>query len=72
MATTDLEAAEFLEKFTEDQQKNFRETFDKYDKDGEGSIAATQLGKVLRECGQVPTEAWLKEHKVVSDVTSAL
>jgi len=67
MATTDLEAAEFLEKFTEDQQKNFRETFDKYDKDGEGSIAATQLGKVLRECGQVPTEAWLKEHKVLAD-----
>ncbi|KAL5010706.1 hypothetical protein ScPMuIL_013011 [Solemya velum] len=41
---------------TEDQMLDYQETFNLFDQRGDGKIAASQLGDVLRSLGQNPTE----------------
>lgn len=39
----------------------YQETFSLFDNKGDGKIAASQLGEVLRAVGQNPTEAEVKK-----------
>ena len=50
---------------TEEQIKLFRQHFDNFDLKQEGAIHRSDLGTVLRACGQIPTEGWLKERMKV-------
>ena len=45
------------EHLTSEQMSEFKETFLLFDKDGDGSISAKELGIVMRSLGQNPTEA---------------
>ena len=47
----------------------FKEAFNLFDKDGDGTITTMELGTVVRSLGQNPTEAELKEmiHEVDKD-----
>ena len=45
---------------TPEQIEEFKETFYLFDKDGDGTITATELDIVMRTLGQNPTEAELK------------
>lgn len=49
------------EELSDEQMTTFRRHFDSFDFRKEGSILTTDLGTVLRACGQVPTEAWIRE-----------
>ena len=53
------------EQLTEEQLKNFRQHFDNFDRKQEGAIQSIDLATVLRACGQIPTEGWLKERMKV-------
>ncbi|KAH9369721.1 hypothetical protein HPB48_007688 [Haemaphysalis longicornis] len=46
---------------SEEQISEFREAFTLYDKEGSGSIRASDLGTVMRSLGYNPTEAQVKE-----------
>lgn len=46
---------------TEETIKEFREAFALFDKDGDGSISVHELGVVMRNMDQNPTEAELKQ-----------
>jgi len=39
----------------------FKETFNLFDKDGDGTITSKELGTVMRSLGQNPTEAELQD-----------
>nr|XP_002125307.1 calmodulin-2/4-like [Ciona intestinalis] len=54
-------------RFTDAQVEQFRHHFANFDFKQEGAIATADLGSVLRACGQVPTEGWLKERRNVAD-----
>lgn len=43
------------------QEKEYREAFNLFDSDGDGTITSKELGVVMRSLGQTPTEAELKE-----------
>lgn len=45
---------------TEEQIAEFKEAFQIFDKDGDGSITTKELGTVMRSLGQNPTEEELK------------
>ncbi|TKR88280.1 hypothetical protein L596_012546 [Steinernema carpocapsae] len=47
--------------FTEKQKKKYQDAFDEFDKDNDGFITETQLGLLLRQFGQNPTEGKLIE-----------
>ncbi|CEP11988.1 hypothetical protein [Parasitella parasitica] len=51
---------------TPDQIQEYREAFQLFDKDGNGSISAPELGVVLRTFGMNPSEAELQD--MVDDV----
>lgn len=55
-----------VEGLTEEQISDFREAFSLFDKDGDGSISARELGIVLRSLGQNPTEKELSE--LINDI----
>ena len=43
------------------QISEFKEAFSLFDKDGDGTITAKELGTVMRSLGQNPTEAELQD-----------
>ncbi|XP_071165749.1 calmodulin-like isoform X2 [Mytilus edulis] len=45
----------------EDQIAEFKEAFNLFDKDGDGTISCTELGTVMRSLGCNPTEGELKD-----------
>ena len=49
------------EQLTEEQIAEFKEAFSLFDKDGDGTIDAKELGTVMRSLGQNPTEAELND-----------
>lgn len=62
------------DKLTEEQIAEFREAFGLFDRDGNGVITTSELGTVMRNLGQNPTEAELKHmiHEVDVDGTGTL
>ncbi len=54
------------ETLTEEEIAEFKEIFIQYDKDGDGCIATTELGSILRALRYAPTEADLQDY--ISDV----
>jgi len=49
------------ENLTEEQIAEFKEAFQIFDKDGDGSITTKELGTVMRSLGQTPSEETLKQ-----------
>ena len=63
VARVDLSAERvslFQDGLTEEQRAHFKEEFDKYDTDGDGTITAEELGVVMQSLGQEPSEAELQ------------
>lgn len=54
-----------LDDLTDSQVTEFRKHFDAFDYRKEGAILTVDLGTVLRACGQIPTEGWIKERMKV-------
>ncbi|XP_069114950.1 calmodulin-like [Argopecten irradians] len=54
------------DQLTEDQIAEFKEAFTLFDKNGDGTIASSELGTVMRSLSQNPTEAELQD--MISDV----
>ncbi|EPB84209.1 calmodulin [Mucor circinelloides 1006PhL] len=54
------------DQLTPEQIQEYREAFQLFDKNGDGSVSATELGVVLRSFGMNPTDAELQD--MVSDV----
>ncbi|XP_011427026.1 calmodulin-A-like [Crassostrea angulata] len=48
-------------KLSDEQVAEFREAFNLFDKDGDGSITTMELGTVMRSLGQNPTEGELQD-----------
>merc|ERR1712233_5008 len=46
--------------FSEAQIKEYKEAFSLFDRDGDGKIAAKEIGIVMRSLGQMPTEEELQ------------
>ncbi|XDA82288.1 hypothetical protein R6Z07F_012207 [Ovis aries] len=53
-------ASDMAEKLSEEQVAEFKEAFDKFDKDKDGTISVQELGTVMQEVGLKPSEAELK------------
>ena len=51
----------FIDSLTSEQILEFREAFQAFDKDGNGSITTKELGTVMRSLGQNLSEAEIKE-----------
>ncbi|XP_060084086.1 calmodulin-A-like [Ylistrum balloti] len=50
-----------VEQLSEEQIAEFKEAFSLFDKDGDGTITAKELGTVMRSLGQHPTESELRD-----------
>ncbi|WOK92922.1 hypothetical protein Cni_G01614 [Canna indica] len=58
------------EELTEEQVASMREAFILFDTDGDGKIAASELGILMRSLGGNPTEAQLKEIATCEGLTA--
>mmetsp|Transcript_82196 Transcript_82196/g.266186 ORF Transcript_82196/g.266186 Transcript_82196/m.266186 type:complete len:161 (+) Transcript_82196:95-577(+) len=62
-----------MAELTEDQMREYKQVFDLYDKDGDGTINTNMLGTVMRCLGLNPTEdeikAWVNEYDKDCDGT---
>ena len=56
-----------IDKLTDEQIIEFREAFQAFDKDGNGSITTKELGTVMRSLGQNLSEAEIKEMTDIVD-----
>ena len=54
-------------KLTEEQIAEIKETFSLYDKNGDGTITARELGTVMRAMGQNPSRSELRNMISVMD-----
>jgi len=63
MATEDpkTKPVEKKREMTEEQKNEFKEAFALFDKDGDGSITAIELGEVMRKLGQEPSNEELTD-----------
>lgn len=50
-----------MDQLSKEQIDSYREAFSLFDKDGDGTITAKELGVVMRSLGQNPTEAELQD-----------
>lgn len=50
-----------MDNLTEEQISEFREAFNLYDKDGDGTITILELGSIMRSLGQTPSDAELQD-----------
>lgn len=50
-----------MDNLTEDKVNEFREAFNLYDKDGDGTITISELGCIMRSLGQTPSDAELQD-----------
>ncbi|XP_063711105.1 neo-calmodulin-like isoform X5 [Symsagittifera roscoffensis] len=50
-----------VKNLTDEQIEEFRKAFKIFDKDGDGNVSTDELGKVMRELGQNPSEDELQE-----------
>ncbi|XP_010934668.1 probable calcium-binding protein CML7 [Elaeis guineensis] len=55
---------------TEEQVASMREAFSLFDTDGDGRIAASELGILMRSLGGNPTQAQLKEIAAAENLTT--
>ncbi len=46
--------------FTDEELQVYRESFNNFDKDGNGHITIQELGAVMRQLGQKPTKKQIK------------
>ena len=60
MNTTTIES-KLIDDLTDQQIIEFREAFQAFDKDGNGSISTKELGTVMRSLGQNLSEAEIKQ-----------
>ncbi len=63
MSESDEEPIEDVQRrlqLTDEKLAEYREAFALFDKDGDGTITAKEVGTVLRCLGQYPTQAELK------------
>ena len=49
------------ENFSDEELQVFRESFNNFDKDGNGHITIAELGAVMRQLGQQPTKKQIKK-----------
>jgi len=55
-----------MDNLTEEQISEFREAFNLYDKDGDGTITILELGSIMRSLGHTPTDAEL--HDLIDEI----
>ncbi|XP_032956592.1 calmodulin-like [Rhinolophus ferrumequinum] len=56
-----LAASNMAEELSKEQVADFKAAFNRFDKDGDGTINVQELGDVMRTLGQNPSEAELKD-----------
>ena len=56
-----FESGNIIANLTEEQIAEFKEAFQMFDKDGDGSITAKELGTVMRSLGQNPSEDEIRQ-----------
>lgn len=62
----DLENYSIIDNLTEEQIAEFKEAFQIFDKDGDGSITTKELGTVMRSLGQNPSDEEVR--KMIDEV----
>ena len=53
-------AYKMVEQLSEEQIRIYKESFDVFDKDGDGTITSKEFGSVMRSLGQNPSQAQLQ------------
>ncbi|MCJ1440326.1 MAG: hypothetical protein MMC23_000809 [Stictis urceolatum] len=54
-------ASQHIEQLSEEEIASYKETFSIFDKDGNGTISAEELGEIMRSLGQHPTDSELRD-----------